>query len=68
MSECKGKIQRVVLEFDNCMKELDGDAAQDWMRRLDSNCTIAGVHNCNAMDGFDFKQFKVTSKVETEKG
>jgi len=60
----KGKIQRVVLEFDNCIKELEGSAAEDWMERLNANCSFAQSHDCNAMDGFAFSQFKVTSKVE----
>ena len=56
MTESKQVLQKVTLEFNDCIRVLEGEAAENWIKRIDSNCNFAQSHNQNSMCGFDYKQ------------
>jgi hypothetical protein len=44
MSQNKGNILKVTLEFENSIITLEGEEAEKWKKMVDSNDVLAHVH------------------------
>jgi len=52
----RGKILRVVLEYENEEQTITGDDAVKWLEAVDANTSIAHLHGMNALDIVDIKR------------
>jgi hypothetical protein len=56
MNNDRGKILRVVLEYENETQTITGDDAVKWLQACDVNTGIAHAHGMNAFDAVEIKR------------
>lgn len=58
---------KVIFKYaDGTEQELSGKIADEWMKKINSTCQVAGIHRMNGMENFDHSQWKWTSTNTNE--
>lgn len=67
MSNERGKILRVVLEYENETQTITGEDAEKWLNACDANTSIAYIRGMNAFNSVEIKRtIEPKKKVKVE--